>query len=115
MALDQIVFTARDRVKERSQHIVTAKFRDRATGSTTPTTVHYRLDCLATGIELKDWTSVSPASSVNITVTPTENAIQYDGSTKERKQLTVQTDRSLSTQFTETFEYDVVNVYGFTT
>lgn len=115
-ATDQIRFKAqKDCVKEKSQLPITVYFRDRATrAAVSPTTVSYRLDCLTTGQQLKDWTGATPGSSVTITVTPTENAIQFNGNNREKKQLTIVADQDLATQFLETFVYEVENVYGTT-
>lgn len=103
------------RVKEDSAFTATAYFRTRSTGvAATPTNVKYRIDCLTTGAEIADWTSVSAASSVSISITATHNAIQNDSNQREVKQLTVALDHGLSTQHTETATWIVENVYGFT-
>lgn len=78
----------------------------------TPTTIHYRIDCLTTGTELVDETSVSAASNFTISVTGTHNAIQNDGNDYEVKQLTVTTDVGLSTQHRESVQWRVTNLYG---
>lgn len=108
---DQITFTLRkDRIKEASTIIVVARFRDRATAADViPTNVKYRLDCLTTGAELVDWTTVTPAASVTISIPASENEMQYADSRIERKQLTVAADFALSTQFIETLDYEVRN------
>src|SRR5690242_9231690 len=100
MACDQIALQIPEtRVKEGSSFSVTANFRTRSTGTaTTPTTIHYRLDCLTTCTEIADWTSVTPASSATIAVTGEDNEIQNNGNGYERKQLTVVADQGLDTQ-----------------
>ena len=115
-ASDQIVFSARkDRIKEGSRLIVTARFRDRATqANVTPTNVKYRLDCLTTGAAIADWTTATPGTTVAITTTPEQNAIRDQGQYSERKQLTVAADYGLSTQYVETFDYWVESVHGIT-
>jgi hypothetical protein len=111
---DQITFTLRkDRWKEKSQIVVGARFRDRATADeVTPTNVQYRLDCLTTGAQILDWTSVVTGETVSITVTPTQNAIQHSGNRNERKQLTVAADYGLSTQFVESIDWEITNLQG---
>ena len=111
---DQIALSIPEtRFKEGSAFTATANFRTRSTGAaSTPTTIHYRLDCLTTCTELADWTSVSAASSASISVTGTHNAIQNTGNDYERKQLTVVADRGLATQQTESVEWRVDNLYG---
>lgn len=101
--------------KEKSAFIATAYFRLRSTAAAvTPTTVHYRVDDLTTGLQLQDWTSVSTASNVSIAITATFNAIQDDSSHRERKQLTVKADDGLDTQHIETIEWQIVNLLGLT-
>ena len=112
MAVDQIALLIQEmRVKEGSAFTAVANFRTRATAAaSTPTTVHYRIDCLTTGIEVAGWTSVSPVSSVSIPVTAMHNAIQ--GSSDEVKQLTVVADRGLASQYVETACWSVENLFG---
>lgn len=111
---DQITFSlSKDTWKERSQIVVGARFRDRATADeVTPTNVQYRLDCLTTGQSILDWTSVTPGETVSITVTPTQNAIVSDCNAHERKQLTVAADYGLTTQFVESIDWEITNLQG---
>lgn len=113
-ATDQIAISVpRDRWKEQSQVIATAKFRDRGTSlPVTPTNVRYRLDCLTTGAVLQDWTAVTTGTSVNLTLTPTNNRIMNNCNPWERKQLSVAADYGLTTQFVESTTYDVTNIRG---
>lgn len=115
MSTDQITFSmSKDRWKERSQVPVTVRFRDRALADeVTPTNVRYRLDCLTTGVVLLDWTTATPGETSAITITPTQNAIQNNFNTHERKQLTVAADYNLTTQFVESIEYEITNLQGY--
>lgn len=111
---DQIVFFQRkDHIREGSQHVVTVTFRDRATAANvTPTNVYYRIDCLTTGAEILDWTTVSTDDELSITVTPTENALQDQCNGKELRELTVAADYALSTQFIDAITYELENLRG---
>jgi hypothetical protein len=111
---DQVAISIpKTRVREGSAFTATVAFRTRATAAaSTPTSVHYRLDCLTTGEELADWTSVSAASSVSIAVTATHTAIQADSNESEVKQLTVVSNRGLATQCVEAQAFVVENLYG---
>jgi hypothetical protein len=102
------------RVKEGSAFTVTAYFRNRAASAaaTTPTSVQWRLDCLETGIQIADWTSVTAAANVSLSITGTHNAIQSEANKSERKQLTIMLDEGLSTQYRETAVWTVENLYG---
>ncbi len=114
MSTSAIYFSTPTRkVTERSTMVVTARFRDRATNTdVTPTTVHYRID--ACGL-ITDWTSVTPANPVTITITPEENRIENDARGLEKRVLTVCTDRNLATQFIETLLFEVRNIPLFDT
>lgn len=111
---DQIAIQLpRSQWKEGSAFTVTAYFRTRSTAAAdTPTTIHYRLDCLSTGTELADWTSVSVAGNISISITGTHNAIQSDANRYEKKQLTIMADQDLSTQHRESVTWQVSNLYG---
>lgn len=112
--VDHIAFQLPNpRVKEGSAFPLPVYLRLRSTAAAaTPSTIHYRIDCLTTGTEIADWTTVSAASNFTIAVTATHNAIQSDGNRYERKQLTVMTDQDLSTQHRESVEWRVDNLYG---
>lgn len=114
MACDQIVFSTPKRtVNEQSTMLIFTKYRDRSTAAlVVPTTVAYRVDDLSTGIKLVDFTNVTPATGIFITITSAANKIQNDFLGYETKQLTVKTDAGLSTQFIETFTWDVKNIQG---
>ena len=103
-------------VHEETTFPVTAYFRDRASKSgATPTTIHYRVDCLTTKREITDWTLVStPAQSNSITITTTENQILDDGHNREKKQITIKLDSGLSTQVIKSKTWIVENLQGIT-
>lgn len=116
MSADQIAFQVPKRkINEQSTLVVTAKFRTRSTSAAaTPTNVKYRLDCLATGVVLLDWTAASASSSVDLTVTTTQNKIQNDFNALETKQLTVASDYGLTTMYVDRTTWDVRNLQGLT-
>ncbi len=65
-----------ERVNEQSTAYVTAAFRDKTGAAATPTAISYRIDDVATGQEIRDDTAITPAAStVEITLTPADNAI----------------------------------------
>lgn len=111
---DQIAFFQRkDHVRENSQHVVTATFRDRATAANvTPTNVRYRIDDLTCGAVILDWTSVSTDDVVSITVTPAQNALRSQSNREEVRQITVAADYGLSTQYMDAVTYELQNTLG---
>lgn len=99
--------------QEGSAFTATAYFRTRSSSAaSTPTTVKWRLDCLTTKTEIVDWTTVSAASNVSISISGANNAIQSDANDYEVKQLTVMADDGLSTQHRKSVIYRVENLYG---
>lgn len=111
---DQIVFFQRkDHIREASQHVVSVKFRDRATVAlVVPTNISYRIDCLTTGAQIADWTSVSADDEIDITITPTQNALQDQCNARECRQLTVAADFGLATQFMDSVTFELENLQG---
>ncbi|MEE9541201.1 MAG: hypothetical protein V3V85_06890 [Candidatus Thorarchaeota archaeon] len=94
---------------------VTAFFRTRATkAASTPTTIRYRIDCLKTRKIIRDWTSVSAAANVTITISASDNEIQDDSNLFEKKQIIVQADNGLSTQVNGKKVYRINNLTGIT-
>ena len=70
------------------------------------------VDDLKTGKILTDWTSVSAAANVTITITAANNEIQDEASRLETKQLIVQADAGLTTQVNGRVTWKVRNVRG---
>ena len=116
MAADQIeIQIPEEKILEESSFVATVYFRNRATkAAVVPTTVRYRVESLDRRIEIQDWTTVTPASSVDITMTSTFNEIQSDQTRLETKQLIVQADAGLSTQFNGRKTWKVRNMIGIT-
>lgn len=116
----RITFTdklVRKTVNEGSAFTVVAKFWDDSVEdwvASTPTNVRYRIDSMDWVYPILDWTSGTPATSLTITVSRTANAILNDCRARERRQLTVEVDAALATQYQGTFEYYVKNLTGQT-
>lgn len=110
-AADQIVFSfQRDRINERSRLVVTARFRDRTTDAdVTPTNVKYRLDNITSGAQIADWTTATASTSVAITLTSAQNECTVR-SEQQRNLLTVAADYGLSTEFSESLQYEIRNL-----
>lgn len=79
---------------------------------TAPTSLRYRVDCITTGATLTNWSSLSPASSVSVTVTPEANAIQNASNFTEVKAITLEADHGLSTAYTHETTWRVKNLQG---
>lgn len=105
-----------DKVNEGSQFNVYIKFWDDSTDAwvaQVPTTVRYNIYG-ESGEQIRDWTTVTPASSATISVTGTDNAVISYGHNSEMKVLTVQADAGLSTQYAATYAWTVCNLNSIT-
>lgn len=114
MIADQIeIVLPKTTYLEETTFPVTAYFRTRATkAASVPTTIRYRIDCLKTRTVIKDWTSVSAAANVTITISSSDNEIQDDSNSFERKQIIVQADAGLSTQVSGRKIFKIENLTG---
>jgi hypothetical protein len=103
-------------VQEETTFPCKAYFRTRESKqAATPTTVHYRIDCLTTGKQVRDWTSVSSFDkTANLVITSSDNQILGDGNRLERKQITVKVDTGLVTQLIKSKHWQVQNLVGIT-
>ncbi len=89
----------------------TFKFLDDGAAST-PVSARYRIECLTTQKTVRDWTEITPAQEVTITVTSSDNAIQHSRNKEERKLIVIQSNYDTDTQKSETLEWSVRNLQG---
>lgn len=101
-------------INERSRLPITIKFADGSWVPTAPNVARYRIDCVTTGQVIQDWLDLTPASSVSIVVTPTQNAIISDSNSYEKKVMAVEANYNLANQYTDSFVWTVKNLQGFT-
>jgi len=107
LALPKTVFD------ERSAFTATVRFRDRATAAaSTPTTAEYRLYNITHQTLVKDWTTLTPAAEISVTVEAGNNKILGEG-VAEVMQFLIASDRTLSTQVTEAAYYHIRNLRGY--
>jgi len=109
---DVFISSPNPRTKEGSSFAVTAYFRNSSNAATAPTTSRYRIDCLTTGKEITDWTSLTPAVSNSISITATENKIQDHHRTTETKQIIVESDTGLDAQTRAVSIWKTENMVG---
>lgn len=99
---------------EGGQFTATARFRDRAAiVDSIPTTVHYKLYNLSTEEIVRDWTSVTPAAEVSITVVASDNDVSNGCSVSERIEFIVAADRGLATQVLGVSQYTIKDIVGY--
>jgi hypothetical protein len=91
---------------------VTAEPKDSNGDAYTPTTAEYRVDDCRSGEQLVDWTTLTPSTSMTITIPGSANAIIHTNQDREDKVVTVRTDKDLATQQYSDYKYQVKNL-GF--
>lgn len=79
-------------VNEGTKAVLTVTFRDENDALAAPTSIRYRIDDEKDGesTEVLDWTSVAAASSVDISITSSQNAILNDDDEDEIRTVTVE-------------------------
>jgi hypothetical protein len=75
-------------VNERSTSYLTTVFRDKADLRAEPSACLYRIDCVDDGTEIKAWTALTPASEIEIQISPAENAMLDDSKAVEVHRVT---------------------------
>lgn len=97
-------------VNEGSTAYVTLTLRDKAGALAAPASLMYSLHCLTTGAALRSDVSLTPASQVEITLTPADNAIQIPGNQYETRVLTVVAGYGATDALQEQYQYQVKNL-----
>lgn len=98
-----------------SAFTITAKFYDDTSDPWTlsaPTTIRYRIDEPLSGTQILDWTTISPASTTSFMVTGAQNTMQQSYRTYEMREVTIQANAGLSSQYNEIYRWRVNNLLG---
>jgi hypothetical protein len=82
-----------------------------------PGTIRYRIKDLDNDRVVRDWTNISPDTSVQITVAASDNAI-WDRNSRSRRlrqrmSLVVQADPGLDSEYDDEFLYEIRNLRGY--
>jgi len=103
-------------INERSAFRVTTYHRDASDAAATPSTIHYRIDCLSTSTDILGWTAVgSPSTSNTLSIKSSENRIIDDANAREVKQLTVSVDKGTNDETRAVVTWRTVNTKRVTT
>ncbi len=100
------------KVNEGSRLPLEIELRDYTNAAVVPTTLRYRIDCDTTGKALVAWTTLSPASSISLTVPASANAIQNRCNPTEIKVITFEADAGTDNAFTSEHKWQVINLRG---
>ena len=98
-------------VTEKSTAYLTVSFYDKAGALNVPNTITYRIDDVASGLQVRADTSIGTvASSVEITLTATDNAILNANNRSERRRVTVTASYGVADQVADEFYYEIVSL-----
>jgi hypothetical protein len=107
----------REVVNEASTMTVSAKFYGLSNVASTPSTVRYRIKDVTNDRVVKDWTTVTPAQSIEIAISAEDNEIYLDSTRPfkrfEERVLVIQANYDTETQYTEEIRYLIKNLRGF--
>jgi hypothetical protein len=103
-------------VNESSAITVRARFFNETGDLVSPTTARYLIRDISNDRLVRDWTSLSPAATVDIQITATDNDLQASRRKRkfEKRVVTVQADAGTPTQRTDEIEYWVRDLAGIT-
>lgn len=99
-------------IAEKTAAYLTADFVDQDGNAYAPNTVEWRLDDVTNSAEVVDWTSVTPAASVSITIGATDNELVDQDNISELRCIKVRVDLGLASQGLESLYYRVKNLQG---
>lgn len=99
-------------VNEGSTAYLTVTFRDKSGALAAPSSLSYRIDCLITGQVVRADTALTPADTVEITLTPADMAIITASNSRETKRVTVKAGYGASDAVNGEYELIVKNLGG---
>lgn len=98
------------RVNEGSSALLTVGFFDADDTPAVPQSVEYRIDCVETGEQIRDWVSLSPAPEISISLTAEDNASMQTGRSVEQHEVTVRAGYGSAQYLTDRYKYEVANL-----
>lgn len=102
-------------VNERSTAYLSVGFLDKTGAPQQPSSITYRIDDEATRTAIRDVTAVgAPAATIELTLTPADNAILSPSLAVERHVVTVIGIYGADDQVTAQYVYEVVNLQAVT-
>ena len=99
-----------EQVNERSTAYLTVTFKDKAGAAQQPTAASYRIDDVATGAQIRADTPLTPGTSVEITLTPADNAVVSPRLEVEKHVVTVTGTYGEDDAVRAQYVYEVVNL-----
>lgn len=99
-------------VNERSTAYLAVSFLDKVGGQAAPTSVTYRIDDVASGAQVLGETSVTAGASIEIKLSPVDNAILNANLATELKRVTVVATYGANDAVRSQYVYEVRNLGG---
>ncbi len=99
-------------VNEGTTAYLSATFSDKTGTADTPSTITYRIDDVHSGTEIRNATTVTAASTVEITLSPVDNRILNTAQNYETRRVTVVASYGASDQVTAEYTYRVTPLVG---
>ena len=87
-------------------------FKDADGLEVAPTAVRFRIDCMTTGVQIADWASLTPASTVTVPLLPTQNVMQSESNARETRRVTVEASYALADKIVGSEEFTLTNSMG---
>lgn len=101
-------------VNEQSTAYLSVSFLDKGGATQAPSAIVYRVDDEGTRTQIRGDTAVTPAATVEIALTPTDNAMLSPSLAVERHVVTVIGRYGDDDQVTAQFVYEVLNLQAVT-
>jgi hypothetical protein len=90
-------------------------FEDEEEAAVIPTSVEYRIDDVASGDEILDWTTFTPSAAThNLVITAAQNAILDGTLAKEKKRVSFKVAYGIDKEATDEYIYAVRNLTKIT-
>ncbi len=97
-------------VAERSTAYLTVSFIDKAGALEAPSSVQYRIDCKTSGLVVRGWTAAPAGPSLEVVLSPDDNAMQDPANGSERRLVTVVATYGAGDEVRDACEYYVRNL-----
>lgn len=105
---------ALESVDEGSAAELTVTFKDKDGQPEAPASLTYRVDCLTNNQQVRGDTALSPAATVTIQLTPSDNAIIDQNNAKEKRLVTVKANFGADDADNREYTYEVKNLIKVT-
>lgn len=103
-----------EQVNEKSTCYLTVSFKDKSGAAAVPSTATYRVDDLGSGAQIVGDTSLTVASSIEITLGQSINTMIGAGLASETRRVTVKAVYGAGDTVNAQYDYSVVNLSGVT-